>query len=104
MIECREVYILNQRQEEWDFIHEKHVACEEDFLVKIYQSYRDLQLIPGHYIWIFTSGIAFKCCNFLAPYLLRNFNILECHWTVLDLVAANQPILVIRRRIYECGV
>ena len=48
MIYCRELYLLTQRQEQWDFVCEKYVACEEDFLVKIYQSYRDLNLIPGH--------------------------------------------------------
>ena len=95
MIECREVYLLTQFQEEWDFIHEKYVTCEEDFLVQLYQSYRDIHLIPGHYIWIFSSGLAFKCCNVLAPYLLRDFNIMDCSWTVLDLVATNQPLVVL---------
>ena len=60
MIDCREVYLSTQRQEEWDFIHEKDVACEEDFLVQLNKSYRDIQLIPGHYIWIFPSGLAFN--------------------------------------------
>ena len=78
------------------FIHEKYVACEEDFLVKIYQYYRDIHLIPGHYIRIFPSGIiAFKCCNVLSPYLLRYFNILYCHWKVIDLVDANHPLVVL---------
>ena len=35
MIDCREVYLLSRRQEEWDFIHEKYVACEEDFLLEL---------------------------------------------------------------------
>ena len=96
MIDFREVYILNRRQEEWDFIHEIYVACEEDFLVQLYQSYRDIHLIPGRYIRLSLSVLAFKCCNVLAPYLLRNFNIMDFHWTVLDIVAANHPLVVIR--------
>ena len=61
-------------------------------------------MIYGHYIWIYSSGIAFKCCNFLAPYLLRDFNVLDCHWPVLDLVAANHPLVVLSWRIYEYGL
>ena len=60
MIDCREVYLLNQHQEEWDFIHEHDVACEEDLLVQLYQSYRDLHLIPGHYIRLSMSSVAFR--------------------------------------------
>ena len=60
MIDLCEVYLSTQCQEEWDYIHEKYVACEEDFLVQLYQYYRYIHLIPGHYIWIFLSGLAFK--------------------------------------------
>ena len=47
-IECCEVYLPNQRQEEWGLDNEKYVACEEYFLVQLYQSYRDIHFIPGH--------------------------------------------------------
>ena len=79
MIDCREVYLSNQHQEEWYFIHKNDFACEEDLLVQLNQSYIDHHLIPSHYIQIFPSGIAFKYCNILAPYLLFDFNILDCH-------------------------
>ena len=46
---------------------QKYVACEEYFLVQLYQYYRDIHLIPSHYIWLFPSGIEFMCCNVLAP-------------------------------------
>ena len=95
MIDCREVYLLTQRQEEWDFIHEKKFACEEDSLVQLYQYCRDLHLIPGHYIRIFLIGPAFKCCNVIDPHLLHDFNILDCHWKVIDLVDANNPLVVL---------
>ena len=89
MIDCHEVYLSTQPQEECDFIHEKDVACKEDFLVQIYQYCRDLILVPGHYTRLFPSGLAFKSCNFLAQYLPCDFNILDYHWAVLYLVAAN---------------
>ena len=66
MIDCLEVYLPTQRQEEWDFFHEKYVFCEEDLLMQLYHPYRDLQLIPDHYIQIYSSGLAFKCCNVIA--------------------------------------
>ena len=94
MIDCRELYLLTQRQEEWDF-HEKYVACEQDFLVQLYKYYRDIHLIPGNHIWISTRVLAFKCCNILSPKLLSNFNILDCHWTVVDIFAENHPCVVL---------
>ena len=89
MIDCREIFIPTQRQEEWDFFHKRDYACEEVLPVQIYQSYRYLHLISVHLIRISLSGIAFKYCSILAPHRLRNFNVLECHGTVLDLVAVN---------------
>ena len=49
------------------FVHKKCVACEEDFLLKLYQSYRDLQLVPGHYNLIYPSGLAFQLHQVIAP-------------------------------------
>ena len=95
MIDFREGYLSTQRQEEWVFINEKNVAYKEYFLVKLYQYYRDVHLIPGHYIQNFPSGLAFKCQNVLAPYLLCDFKILDYHWNVIDLVAANHPLVVL---------
>ena len=33
MIDCRGVYPPRQCQEEWDFVHEKDIACEDEFIV-----------------------------------------------------------------------
>ena len=93
MIDCCEVYLPTQHQEKWNFVHKKAVICEEDFSVKLYQTYRDIHLIYGHYIWISPNLIALKCCNILDPYLLHKFNVLDYHWKVLDLVAANNPLV-----------
>ena len=83
------------------FFHEQYIACKEDLLMQRYQSCRD---IPCDNIWIFTSGIDFTCWNVLATYLLWHFNILDCHWTVLDLVDANHLLVVLRWRIDEGGI
>ena len=104
MVDFHEVYLLTQRQEEWVFIHKKDVACEEDLLVQLYQYYSDIHLIHGHYIRIFHCSLSFKCCNALAPYLLHNFNILDCHCTLLDLVATNHPFVLLSLIIDDCGV
>ena len=72
--------------------------------MQLYQSYRDIHLIPGHYICISPSGIAFKFSNILAPYIMYEFNILDCHLEVLDLVAVNNPLVILSWRIYEFGV
>ena len=61
-------------------------------------------MIHGHYIRLSPSGLAFKRCNVLAPYLLRDFNIMDCHWTIIYLVAVNHPLVVLSWSIDECGV
>ena len=53
---------------------------------------------------IFPSDLAFRCWNILAPYLLCDFNVLDYHWTVLDLVSVNNPLVLIGWKIYDFGV
>ena len=86
------------------FFHEKDVRCEEDFLVKLHQSCRYLHLIHGHYIRLSSSGLAFKSCNIFDPYLLRNFNVLDYHWIVFDVVPANHPLVVLIWSMDKCGI
>ena len=96
------VFQLNVRKN--GIFNEKFVAYEEDFLVQIYHSYRDLQFTLNHNIWLSLSGIAFKYCNNFAPYLLRNFNVLDYYLSVLDLVAVNHPLVVRSCILHECGI
>ena len=44
MNECREVYILNQRQEEWDFIHEKYILHGIQSYRKLHNA-RNIQIL-----------------------------------------------------------
>ena len=73
---------------------QKYVTYEEDFLVQLCHSYRYLHLIPGHYIRLYPSSLAFKFFDVLALYLLRNFNVLDFHWTVLDMFSVNHLLIV----------
>ena len=86
------------------FCSQKKVACEEYFLVQLYQSYRGIILIPVHYIRISLSGLDFRFWNILTPHLLCDFNVLDFHCIVLDLVSENHLLVVLRWRIDECSI
>jgi hypothetical protein len=104
MIDRREANFATQRQEERNLVDKENIECQENLSVKFQQLRRDLYKVLCHRAGFAPSGLPFQCGDVLPPNLEGNVDILDRHWTVLDLVAPNHPLKILPGRVTEHGV
>ena len=104
MIHCRETNLSTQRQEEWNLVGKKDVSCQEDLFRQFQQLHRYFHIVLCHRIRFLPGGLPFQRRDVLAPNLGGNIDVFNRNRTVLDLIATNNPLEVLHRRVIERSV
>ncbi len=83
---------------------QRKVSSHLQFFVELQLFHWDLHKVPCHWIWFGPGGLSFQYHNILALNIECSVNVLNCYWTVLDLVAPNFPFKILLGWIIELGV